>query len=80
MTKRLIFGDPESIAIRDAATVEFYEKKLLHKVTCPVCGRNAVRLMHVDIYNEILRWEIVCDRDCIDSLSVIKTNLEGKTI
>lgn len=81
--KRLIFGDPESIALRDKAMVENIVNKLMKEVKCPYCGVKASHCYNHDIERGEFNFNFDCNPDCPNSFEYAEKhgfeNVNAKT-
>ena len=66
--KRLIFGDPESIKIRDDYARKTIEKELLEKVKCPFCKAKATDCFSIDLKEDWICFNFACKKDCPNSI------------
>lgn len=88
--KRLIFGDPKSIKIRDDYEQKAALGKLEKIVKCPFCGAKNLGHFEYDKRNERIGWNFDCKKTCHNSFKYTKkygldgakvwTNFEGKFI
>jgi hypothetical protein len=65
--KRLIFGDPESIKLRDEGEKEYILSKL-KDIKCPLCGAKNIEYFEYDRWNKRIGWNFNCKKTCPNSL------------
>lgn len=92
MKKKLIFGDPESIRLRDREDQNYYEKLLMKKVKCPFCKAPAETCFEIDLKENRAGWNFKCKPNCVNSIEAVLeesnrsedaevwTDLSGKTL
>lgn len=88
--KRLIFGDPVSIKIRDDYERKAIIKKLEKTVKCPLCNAKNTGHFEYNRWDERIGWNFNCKKSCPNSFEYAKkhgfgdvkvwSNFEGEFI
>ena len=70
--KKLIFGDPKSIKIRDDYEQKAILEKLEKVVKCPFCNAKNIGHFEYDRWNERIGWNFNCKSHCPNSFEYAK--------
>lgn len=72
--KRLVFGDPESIKLRDSAIEDNIIKKLKAVVKCPFCKSDVDDCYDFNMGEKRIGWNFKCEATCPNSIDYGEQN------